>query len=90
MPAGPGEKIICLKNQNNLGLINGMFITLEDIVDEGSLFFTAVVRGEEGKVGGSRPTATAPPAACASTRGTSRTTSPMIATAMTATGARSG
>ena len=41
LPTGPGEKIICLKNQNDLGLINGMFLTLEDIVDEGSLFFSA-------------------------------------------------
>jgi exodeoxyribonuclease V len=48
LPSGPGEKIICLKNQNDLGLINGMFVTLEDVVDEGSLFFSAVVRGEDG------------------------------------------
>ena len=41
LPTGRGEKIICLKNQNDLGLINGMFLTLEDIVDEGSLFFSA-------------------------------------------------
>ena len=34
LPTGPAEKIICLKNQNDLGLINGMFVTLEDIVDE--------------------------------------------------------
>jgi len=48
LPTGPSEKIICLKNQNDLGLINGMFVTLEDIVDEGSLFFSAVVTDEEG------------------------------------------
>ena len=35
LPTGPSEKIICLKNQNELGLINGMFVTLDDIVDEG-------------------------------------------------------
>ena len=34
LPSGPGEKIICLKNQNDIGLINGMFVTLEDMVDE--------------------------------------------------------
>ena len=28
---------------------NGMFVTLEDIVDEGSLFFSAVVIDEEGR-----------------------------------------
>ena len=49
LPSGPGEKIICLKNQNDIGLINGMFVTLEDIVDEGSLFFSAVVIDEEGR-----------------------------------------
>ncbi|MGJ4927493.1 ATP-dependent DNA helicase [Bradyrhizobium sp. HKCCYLRH3095] len=52
LPTGPGEKIICLKNQNDLGLINGMFVTLDDIVDEGSLFFSAQVTTEDGtKVG---------------------------------------
>jgi Toprim domain-containing protein len=48
LPSDPGEKIICLKNQNDIGLINGMFVTLEDVVDEGSLYFSAVVRGEDG------------------------------------------
>ena len=49
LPSGAGEKIICLKNQNDIGLINGMFVTLEDVVDEGSLCFSAVVRGEDGR-----------------------------------------
>jgi exodeoxyribonuclease-5 len=48
LPTGPSEKIICLKNQGNLGLINGMFLTLDDIVDEGSLFFSAAVTDEDG------------------------------------------
>ena len=48
LPTGRGEKIICLKNQNDLGLINGMFVTLEDVVDEGSLFFSAAIADEEG------------------------------------------
>jgi exodeoxyribonuclease-5 len=48
LPTGAAEKIICLKNQNDLGLINGMFLTLEDIVDEGSIFFSAVVTTEDG------------------------------------------
>ncbi|WP_136646576.1 ATP-dependent RecD-like DNA helicase [Tabrizicola sp. YIM 78059] len=47
LPTGRAEKIICLKNDNALGLINGMFLTLEDIVDEGSLYFSAVVRDAE-------------------------------------------
>jgi exodeoxyribonuclease-5 len=49
LPSGASEKIICLKNQNDIGLINGMFVTLEDIVDEGSLYFSAVVTDEEGR-----------------------------------------
>ena len=49
LPTGGAEKIICLKNDNSLGLINGMFLTLEDIVDEGSLYFSAVVRDEDGR-----------------------------------------
>src|SRR4029078_7369782 len=48
LPTGRGEKLICLKNQNDLGLINGMFITLDDIVDEGSHYFSAIVKDEEG------------------------------------------
>jgi exodeoxyribonuclease-5 len=49
LPTGKGEKIICLKNQNDLGLINGMFVTLDDIVDEGSLYFSARVTDEDGQ-----------------------------------------
>ena len=49
LPTGAAEKIICLKNQNDLGLINGMFLTLESIVDEGSLYFSAIVHDEEGR-----------------------------------------
>ena len=30
-PTGSGEKIICLKNRHDLGLINGMFLTLTDV-----------------------------------------------------------
>ena len=48
LPTGKAEKIICLKNQNTLGLINGMFVTLDDIVDEGSLYFSAAVSDEAG------------------------------------------
>jgi len=48
LPTSPGEKVICLKNQSDLGLINGMFLTLADIVDEGSVYFSAVVTDEGG------------------------------------------
>lgn len=30
-PTGAGEKIICLRNRNDLGLINGMFLKLTDV-----------------------------------------------------------
>jgi exodeoxyribonuclease-5 len=52
LPTGPSEKIICLKNQNDLGLINGMFLSLADVVDEGSLYFSAVVTDEDGNTVG--------------------------------------
>jgi exodeoxyribonuclease-5 len=48
LPTGPDEKVICLKNQNDLGLINGMFLALADIVDEGSLYFSAAGIDEDG------------------------------------------
>jgi exodeoxyribonuclease-5 len=47
-PAGSDEKIICLKNRNDLGLINGMFVTLADIQDEDKLAFSATVTTEDG------------------------------------------
>jgi len=47
-PEGHGEKIICLKNRHDLGLINGMFIELADIRDEDPLTLSAVVKTEEG------------------------------------------
>ncbi|WP_439580288.1 ATP-dependent DNA helicase [Elioraea sp.] len=59
LPTGPGEKVVCLKNQNDLGLINGMFVTLDDVVDEGSLFFSAVVTDEDGnRIGPPQPDGT--------------------------------
>ena len=86
---GSGEKIICLKNQNDIGLINGMFVTLEDVVDEGSLFFSAVVKDEGGKPFCSHQNATGRRGGFASTRGTSRTISGSTASGTTGTGARS-
>jgi exodeoxyribonuclease V len=47
-PAGRNEKIICLKNRHDLGLINGMFIDLTDIRDEGHLALSAVIETEDG------------------------------------------
>lgn len=50
LPSGPDEKIICLKNQNDLGLINGMFLSLGDVVDDGEKYFSAVVTDDEGRI----------------------------------------
>jgi len=47
-PRGLGEKIICLKNRHDLGLVNGMFLDLSDIRDESPLAFSASVRTEDG------------------------------------------
>ena len=47
-PAGAGEKIICLKNRHDLGLVNGMFVSLADIQDEERLAFNATVTTEDG------------------------------------------
>lgn len=47
-PVGDGEKIICLKNRHDLGLVNGMFVTLADIRDDGPLSFSAAVTTEDG------------------------------------------
>lgn len=43
------EKIICLKNQNDVGLINGMFIMLDDIIPEDEYCFSARVTTEDGR-----------------------------------------
>jgi exodeoxyribonuclease-5 len=52
-PTGQGEKIICLKNRNDLGLVNGMFLDLTEVKDEDEISFTAVITTEDGqKIGG--------------------------------------
>jgi len=48
-PVGRGEKIICLKNRNDLGLVNGMFVDLADIEDEDDITFTAAIVTEDGQ-----------------------------------------
>ncbi|MGE0424951.1 MAG: ATP-dependent RecD-like DNA helicase [Reyranellaceae bacterium] len=47
-PQGNGEKIICLKNRHDLGLVNGMFLHLADICDETAMAFSAAVWTEDG------------------------------------------
>lgn len=53
-PAGAGEKLICLRNRNDIGLVNGMFVTLDDIEEDGDeIAFKASITTEDGhKVGG--------------------------------------
>ena len=49
-PTGAGEKIICLKNRHDLGLINGMFLTLTDVRHEpgDEYAFSALIETEDG------------------------------------------
>ncbi|MGA7450039.1 MAG: hypothetical protein WBW73_01760 [Rhodoplanes sp.] len=54
-PTGGGEKVICLKNRNDLGVVNGMFLKLSDIEDDkrDPLSFSARIATEDGvMVGG--------------------------------------
>jgi exodeoxyribonuclease V len=48
-PEGRGEKIICLKNRHDLGLVNGMFLELAAIEDRNEYCFTATVVTEDGE-----------------------------------------
>lgn len=48
-PTGQGEKIICLKNRGDLGLVNGMFLELSDTKDGDDLSFYAKIRTEDGQ-----------------------------------------
>ncbi|MBB4287685.1 ATP-dependent DNA helicase [Roseospira goensis] len=51
LPA-PGEKIICLKNSKAHGVVNGMFLDLEEAIDDAELIFKARLKTEEGDVVG--------------------------------------
>jgi len=53
LPTGPGEKVICLKNDHSLGLLNGMFIELDAVEQIDDQRFQAIIKTEEGDfVGG--------------------------------------
>src|SRR5687767_1426446 len=45
---GQPEKIICLKNRHDLGIVNGMFLELSDVRDENEVGFSAIIRTEDG------------------------------------------
>lgn len=47
-PESPDEKIICLKNQNDIGLVNGMFLSLSDCGKAGNHTFRANIKTEDG------------------------------------------
>ena len=47
-PAGQDEKLICLKNRHDLGLVNGMFLSLAEIRHETDLAFSATITTEDG------------------------------------------
>jgi exodeoxyribonuclease-5 len=55
-PTGAGEKLICLRNRNDIGLVNGMFVTLDEIEEDGDeIVFKAAITTEDGhQVGGER------------------------------------
>jgi exodeoxyribonuclease-5 len=48
LPSGPDEKVICLRNQNDIGLVNGSFLTLSDIEEGGEYGFRAQVVTDDG------------------------------------------
>jgi exodeoxyribonuclease-5 len=52
IPTGSGEKIICLKNRHDLGLINGMFLTMSDVRHEpgNDASFSANIQTEDGQL----------------------------------------
>jgi exodeoxyribonuclease-5 len=53
LPTGPREKIICLKNNHGLGLLNGMFLELQEIEQIDDVRFLATITTEEGmQIGG--------------------------------------
>ena len=45
---GQIEKIICLKNRHDLGIVNGMFLELSEVRDENEIGFSASIRTEDG------------------------------------------
>jgi exodeoxyribonuclease-5 len=55
-PVGRGEKIICLRNRHDLGLVNGMFLRLTDVRDDpdDAYAFSAMVETEDGVTLGAR------------------------------------
>ncbi|HMA73162.1 MAG TPA: ATP-dependent RecD-like DNA helicase [Xanthobacteraceae bacterium] len=49
LPEGPDEKIICLRHDHRCGLLNGMFLQLDEIEEPEGTGFKAVVFSDEGE-----------------------------------------
>jgi exodeoxyribonuclease V len=49
---GQIEKIICLRNRHDLGLVNGMFLELSEVRDENEVCFSTTIRTEDGELVG--------------------------------------
>jgi exodeoxyribonuclease V len=45
--AGGSEKIICLRNRADLGIVNGMFLRLENVEDQNEFCFSARIEPED-------------------------------------------
>lgn len=49
LPAGSNEKIIMLRNRHDLGVVNGQFLSLDNIETfDGKIYFTAEITTEDG------------------------------------------
>lgn len=54
IPDGPTDKVICLRNQNDIGLVNGSFLTLSNVENEDDIRFRANIETDYGKELGRR------------------------------------
>lgn len=48
LPSSSDDRVICLKNQHDDGLINGMFLSLGDVREEDDLIFSATITDDLG------------------------------------------
>jgi len=46
----PGDKLVCVRNNREDGLLNGQIWYAEEVAPKGDLFLTARIRGEDGQV----------------------------------------
>ena len=48
LPTGERDKVIVLRNRSDLGVVNGQFITLTDVIVEGAKSISALIRTDDG------------------------------------------